>query len=660
MKHNKILVILMAIALLIGTFVSAAAAGRYAIPRDGDEDQGTPPILSAPETPHVAVKGYPEDPTDSGYFELSLKVSAREFQTVGVVLSYNSSVLTPIQWSSGEKNEDGSPKDIAIDPAKSNSWNSPVVLPSRGADGLAGKPALSYAGYDVEKQEPTGRGYLYLGADTLQYGDLIGERVVTVRFRKDVGVKVTMPESPDTDNLMDEKFTVCLASEPISLEAIPGHPLLLTAQGEDRLPMSYTSYRHIRETDAALATQEAAALAEADGEGETETTPTPEPEPTPAPELKPEGDCTLSFSFGDIESADSSGGSGDYAITFFDWDGRVIDAIAAPENAEEAVAKWQSQQWIQERLGNKKGYAFDQWLIVQQVGGSLETKNGTFTSNDTPLDLTDSKVEEDVATSKFLQKLEPTLITDTEEESHSLLLQAAYKAKTTDNGFSTDLVNGGSNDNLERYYTISEPVYTRLGAADKNGGSYSLTMTVTRKKGENGVTRLQEPAIWVSMTPTAGGDNILNLIKLENTDETTFEIVTNKQINEVTCKVVDTYQVSNWRGCGNKSDNKVKGRQECVSRGTQGYLAQQAYLAASSKKDTETDVNAIWDAYTESFAQNNAWIYADCFYDTNNARASDGWWTTARITKAREKLIDASGSGPVSYDKVLQLLGEVT
>ena len=46
--------------------------------------------------------------------------------------------------------------------------------------------------------------------------------------------------------------------------------------------------------------------------------------------------CTVQFTLEDGPSVDTGGsqlsGGGDYAVTFFDWDGRVIDAIPAPQD----------------------------------------------------------------------------------------------------------------------------------------------------------------------------------------------------------------------------------------------------------------------------------------------------------------------------------------
>lgn len=608
MRSNKILVILMAILLLAATLASAMAAGTYYADTEADDEPPVVEEVQLPEIPEVTVAGVNVSGTE--FFELSLRVSARRFQTVGVVLSYDTDVLTPILWTA---DENGDPQEA---PLSGDSWSNPNVLPTKGADGLAGKPSLAYAGHDEEGNK-TNRAYLYLGADALAYTDLRQEQVVTVRFQKSAQT-VTMPVAEGAD-LTDEAFTVCLAPEDVAEDAIPGTRLLTTTAGGPDGSLKAYAY---------------------------------------GDEVAAEGETVLyapSFTLSEGSGINTGGGgSGDYAITFFDWDGRVIDAIAAPRDAAQAVADWQGQKRIQERLTNKPGYAFDQWLIVEQVGGSLETDGGTFTSNDTPLDESNS----DVASAQFLAALpETTIVTDgTEETSHSVLLQAAYVAKTKANGDTEDLVNGGSEDNLDMYYTISEPIFTRYGSADAVAGSYSLTMTVTRKNGDNGVTRLREPAIWVAMTPSGGGANIMNLITLENTDETTFEIVTTKQVSEVSYKVIDIYGISNWPGCANKSLTTVQSGRVCLVNGTRGYLAEQAYAVAVD--------GASWDATVNNWAFADACLRADPNSSGTGAddRNAYTWWTDARCTAAKTALENKTRTEnrQLTYDEVLTVLKGVS
>lgn len=643
MRSKKILVIFMAVLLLAATFISAMAVGADGSGNTRAKTKSAADDENLPEVPKVTVAGVdvlgaPE------FFELSLRVSAKAFQSVGVVLSYNTGVLTPVEWYVNEEYSDepavsgnpeapeppadtedgtentggtggetqapetpsGQPREVAVG---GSGWNDPTVLPTKGADGLAGKPALAYAARNEEGTH-TGRAYLYLGADALQYTALRQEQVVTVRFRKSSqDANVTLPV--DDPNVTSENFTVCLATPEIAADSIPGAQLLSTAgKGMDGEPLVYTYGDLIQEDDA---------------ETPYGLTFTKTQEPS-------------------IYSGNSSGG-GDYAITFFDWDGRVIDAIAADKNAEEELAALMERQ--AGRLSNKPGYAFDTWLVATQTAkdAELQRKNGVFTSNNTKLDTSKPEIKAAVADFSDLEQYK-----DPETGSKSLLVQAAYVAKTTDNKFTEDLVNNGSTVTTDMYYTISEPNYTRYGSADANTGSYSLTMTVTRKQQTWGVTRLREPGIWVAMEPVGGGSRIMSLIRLENTDETTFEIVTNKQIDKVTYMVIDTYGVSNWTGAQAQSDpNASKDLGTCIRNGTRGYLAKQARLVASSPAPKPS-----WEATADAQA------FADCFYglsgQANNLRKVTSFWTEGRINTAKAALEAASGSGELTCDQVYNIL----
>jgi hypothetical protein len=570
-----------------------------------------------------------ETGTETGYLEVSVHVSAADFQTVGVVLSYDMSVLTPVDWGTG-----------AEVPVNGTLWT--TVVPSKGADNFSGKPALARLAEErAPEPEPTdpeapaaeedagtgesGRGYLYLGAESLVYQDVAETRLVTVRFKiAEAGsgyADVTYPAEGEA--LTDNSKTLCLAPETVAEAAAPGAQVFLTVGepaetlGEELNPdgvevyqLKYYAWRTTVEKY----------------------------------EENNETPCTVSFGVekgaGIGASSSEPIGGGGNAITFFDWDGRAIDAVSAePETAAAVVAAWEKSHAA--RLENKPGYEFDCWLVVEEKndGNGLVTSNGTFTSNDTRL----GTGNPDVADLSHLFT----------EEKKSVFLQAAYYAKTTGNGFSEDLVNGGKTDNTDRYYTISDPVYTRYGAADAVAGSYSLTMTVTRlqEDGETGVTRLREPAIWVAMTPAAGGANIMNLIRLENTDETTFEIVTTKQIGTVTYKVIDVYGVSNWPGCADRSDvtKGSRNRNTCITLGTQGYLAEQAYNVYQGGN---------WEATV------NNWAFADCYYNNGSTagKANATWWTEARCNTAKSRLLAATTTkgAKLTYAEVLTAVGGVS
>lgn len=278
--------------------------------------EGEEPTL--PDVPEITIAG--TKITGDQYFELGLKVKAKQFQTVGVVLSYDNTKLQPVTWT------DGSELTVS-----GNSWEMPTIIHTRGAGGVSGKPALAYK----DDAEGSNRSYLYLGAESLKYVAQNGaDQLVTARFKyikttPEDGSEPAVPEiTVPADGVSDA--TIMLAPIPVADKAIPGEQALVTTSADS----VYT--------------------------------------------LTTEPPCTVSFALGTGAGIGVSGGggSGDYAITFFDWDGTVVDAIAADSDATVSV------KTISDSLkDSKSGYVFDTWLNVTPTKDGPITANGTLTSN---------------------------------------------------------------------------------------------------------------------------------------------------------------------------------------------------------------------------------------------------------------------------------------
>ncbi|MCI8595144.1 MAG: hypothetical protein HFF09_07845 [Oscillospiraceae bacterium] len=540
MRRKRTILMLVAVMLLCAMAVSAAAANlaEPAVLKRNNRLTARE-LADIPETPEVTVEGNlvsnDNGKTCTGYFELSVYVSAKGFQSVGVVLSYDTAVLQPVDWTAGD----------AITVA-GKTWDSPTVLHTKGADALSGKPALAYTEYETaegedgaaETEQATGRANLYLGADALKYTDLLEERVVTVRFKlaeKADGsgyAEVTMPTADAAANGWSEPYTVQLADSAVAQAAIPGSEVFVTVKGEDDVEPKAYAYQ-------------------ADGNGVEA--------------------CATQFRIVSQKSIVQSGSvvSGDYAITFFDWDGRVIDAVAAPEDAADVVASWEQHTAIQARLGNKPGYEFDRWLVVYEDndGEGLHTVGGTFTSNDTAVAAGNPDVADLSDISGYVSPKDP--------DSKSVLLQACYKA--------TEDINTGIADATASNYTVKPIKYTRYGGASADDAKYSITLEVTRLNTKGmGVTRARTPGVVVKMQPTAGGNAIFTLLSLENTDVTTCEMVPNKQIASVEYYFIDsaTAPKGSWPDAGNRSPLGVKidqnGDNGFKVLGTVGYINQMA------------------------------------------------------------------------------------
>ncbi len=561
MRNKRILAMLMTVTLLTGT------VGYL-----GEQTQ------AAAVEPEVMISGVKvtEDGTETGkatgYLEVSLEVQAENFQTAGVVLSYDTGVLTLVDW-----------KDPAEAPELTENWT--TVIPSKGADRFSGKPALGRLEESGEAGTEEGagaRGYLYLGADSLRYQDLSteAERLVTVRFqiKKDAEgdyLPVNVPGAGES--LTNPNKTLCLAPEGVAEEAIPGAQVMLSVgvpeeevtDGSELNPIEgyVQKYYAWRSTESKYAENDETA-------------------------------CKVSFRVGPGKSINTGGeeivGGGDYAITFFDWDGRAIDAISAPEDATTNVNAWMNHTEVQKRLGNKAGYEFDQWLVVYENndGEGLHTAGGTFTSNDSALDLTNAIVKADVADLSDISGY----TNEKDKDSKSVLLQASYKA-TAD-------INTGVAGAAAQHYTVKPIAYTRYGGATSDDGKYSITLEVKRlNTADKGVTRARTPGVVVKMQPTAAGAQpIFTLLSLENTDTVTCEMVPNKQVASVEYYFIDANtSPGNWPGAGNLSPLNVKidkdGNNGFIRLGTVGYINQMAREKATlaefqSAVDHQTFVDA--------------------------------------------------------------------
>lgn len=507
--------------------------------------------------------------TGTDFIEVSLTAEAEVFVSADTVLSYDTTKLRPV--------------DFTGQPLTANAGTGLTTVPTKAADRMALKPALAY------RSTEAGRACLYLSAGS-QNPEAVGtgEKLVTVRFQY-IG---TGTEDEKKADLADRSFGTTgallrfAAQDEATRSMVPGALSCTTAIGATRTVWVHGAYDSVN---------------------------------------YPNNLAEVPWTVADGPSVAGSGGSamgGGYAITFFDWDGRVIDAITASKDATETLQTFTDSLKADEKspLNTKLGYAFDRWLLVDETATGLAARYGTFSSNDSPISEENPDTDlRDVVSPGDLSKL---------TSGTSLLLQAAYRAKTTAAGDESDLVNNGSGSNLDRYYSISEPVYSRYGSADANNGSYSLKLTAYRNSDPAGtgygVTRLREPAIIVTMTSKADGKNIVSLIRLDNTDVAEFEVVPTKQISAVSYKVVDIYGVTNWPGSADKSNPNVsKDSNTFIREGTRGFLAQQAGAVKTG---------AAWDSTVTNQA------FADAYLGENPTRANPAWWNENRCATAKEAL----------------------
>lgn len=480
---------------------------------------------AAGEVPQVTVTGVTVTGTE--YFELGVKVKTETFQSVGLVLGYDTEVLQPVNW-----------RDGGVVTVSGSGWESPTVLMTKGSDGLSGKPGLAYhASGDTYA-------YVYVGANALQYTELggeDGEQVVTVRFQRqkdDGGELKSVTMGPTTDH----SNTVEFAPETVAEASIVGYQAMASTNADT----FYTEGAGDWHVEFGAVT---------DGPG--------------------------------IGTGTTTGSSGDYAVTFFDWDGRVIDAIATdPGTASSDVTAFTERLKAQagSPLTSKKGYDFYNWLLVREGEDGLTTAHNTFVAAATEAEYTTGDAALDFADFSNLAGLVSGELQETSpgagDGTKSILVQAAYvENESCNTGLNGTTVTEGT----KIYYTVSDPVYTRYGAANAKAGQlsgqYSITYTVRRENAaDKGVTKLRQPAIYVTMKPSATdrAQDIVMKIDLTNTDETTFEVIPTRLIQQVDVAVIDTYGFSSWPNSGKRSETTDCSKNTFILMGSWGFVRDQA------------------------------------------------------------------------------------
>ena len=477
--------------------------------------------------------------------EVGIDLSCESFRGVGAVLQYNSARLRLISWG---------PEKTPIPLKQETGYGNSVAVYTKGADGLMGKPALAWtgtpetagAGGDGTGGEGAGGvtdpavawNGVYLGADSLKESTLAGEsggkRVVTIRFDYVTAGGTTEERKAAEALLTDAALGACLrfASGSEAADTPVGASFSLITQKGQAEPVCY----------------------EMGGAGSGGV------QAIAVPIVLKEGG-----------SVDTGGGvmtGGGPVVTFFDWDGSVIDAMALPETVsdrEAAVAAFQEKPAVAERLSGKSGYAFDRWLIVKQQGEELATVNGTFPSNKAALDLTDPAVAADAA--DFSDPALPV----------SLLVQTAYKAVESE-------INGGTGTDTplisdETRYVLGQPTFYQYGSAMASTGQYAVRCKVTR----GDVLRARTPTV-LAQAFVGGGSAMKNVtmkVDLRNTDDTSFEVVVPKGTETVTLKLLDTYGVTAWTmGTGRSEEIQASGA-EIVRQGAFALLVDAALTAGN-------------------------------------------------------------------------------
>lgn len=299
-----------------------------------------------------------------------------------------------------------------------------------------------------------------------------------------------------------------------------------------------------------------------------------------------------------------------YAITFYDWDGRVIDAIGAPKNAVAAVSAWQAQDWIQQRL-TKPGYDFDNWIVVYENndGEGLHAEAGSLTSRKSEGE--DDKLKEaDIADFGDLDQM-------VKENSTSVLVQAVYVANETVN----DSLGEDANLNLPttQYELDDNPTYYQYGPATSEVATYGITFTIKR----NSMLRTDKPTIQARIysNPTGTKSDIVTVrLDLENTDETTFEVFVPKSATQVDVVLRDTYGITDWTNAQPRSTRITIEKATFVYEGAMATIIDEAWQVANG--------TGTWNA-----------VDRQCFLDANCGTVTDD-----QIDAVRDRLVAATNA----------------
>ncbi|MDO4269476.1 MAG: hypothetical protein Q4C72_01010 [Eubacteriales bacterium] len=465
--------------------------------------------------------------TGADTVEISILAAVDSFMAAQAVLEYNSEKLYPVHWGAAGG---------AVTVREGAGWQDAVSAKTMAPGGVAGKPSLVY-------QTAEHKGYLYLGAesltDPLSDEDAQDGAVVTVRFR--LTAEAAAEAEADEQALLG---WVGLAPDDICVSAPPGFcGSVTTAEGKTFVYAADPAGLDQRFT------------------------------PMAAPALKAVK--------GASRYADAKLEPGDYTVTFFDWDGKVIDAISTKQDARENVDKI-TTEWKKPGgcLSGKKGYDFYGWLRVYQESRALKTAGGTFVAAAAAADYQTEAARADFADFSDLER--------------NIIVQAAY--------VENEACNSAVDDATKIYYTVSDPVYNRYGTANETEGKYSITYTVKRENSAGaGVTKLEEPAVYVVMKPKNNGQFVVTKIDLQNADETTFEVVPTKAMESVDVTVINTKGYASWPQSPARSDVTSARNADFVREGTVAYLRDQAIVKlASPDKETE------WDQFVDETAFRDA------------------------------------------------------
>lgn len=484
---------------------------------------GIPAALAAAGTPAVTLSA--NQVNGGEILEVSLMVDQVGLTSLHTVLRYDPTALTLLDWDAAQTPVEPEP-------------GAPSTAGATIAPGYAsGKPSLVYRPAKGEDA------YLYFAATTRESKATLeaGRALVTVRFK----LSETAFQAVSAIDLEAETLDLTTLNALISV--VEDEQTAQTVAASVPYPVTANSETNLRYAWA----------------GEADV----------APYAKLEAPVWTLKRAASLYPAGS--GAGGAVATFFDWDGRVVDAIALPTDAGDLNAAVTA---VQEGLSEKPGYDFDRWLRVYQIGDDLRPLNGTFTSN---LDGLDEK-NPDLADFKTAAA-----------GKEAIFVQAAYKANDT-------LRRIGGDKPAAYVLDVENIYYTRYGAATEKDGKYSITLTFRRTLEEGGkqvgVQRAVEPGVIAAMTPSAGElADLFSFVSVENQEAIQVELVPTRDISKVSFYLVDVNGVAAWPNAASRSGSSYSiPAADFIKYGTANYICEQAILSLNGDSQSE------WDKYVDA------------------------------------------------------------
>ncbi len=523
---------------------------------DGDGSAG-----DTASGPAITVVGVNVKNTDT--LEVGIQVGGPDqplFQSVGLVLEYDRSRLTPIDWQPGWQTVESQTTNASGEAITTSS--TAVVAGQEDWKSLAVYTPTWINSGTAQVYEPgggtgvgaAGKGYLLLQANTeYPYSLPTARQIVTVKFQY-------TGDSVGTGGAITPAAS--FADVGLALAGAEGSGL---SEGKK---VAYTSrVKHVGLYHTGKAFYYNGALRD-DGSGNAEEDPTL-------------SGRTLAVNFsasiveGETQQA-AGGGTGDVAVlSFYDWDetmlgSSIISKTAGEEEIKEALIAFSQSQYAVASGGDKptefpadltnesyvdnaafpltykKGYNFAGWVRADGKEGSeplTEAFTAYETLGETP-EADGSYPKGSFNAARWKYEAGPN-----GGSWGNIVLKAGYVENAWCN-----YRGEGVTEAQKSFYVISDFSYNRYGAAIVNlsngtvtreGGNYSIKMTVNRLNGAGyGVTRLYEPVVRAAYTMNVGGTdmNMYAYVALNGSDQESAELIAPRNASNFTVTVVDAGQ----------------------------------------------------------------------------------------------------------------------